>query len=128
MLWFGHNRQLANVLWVCARTVKAGDNIEVLKQHLPDGWSLVSAAGQVGLVPESYYTVSGDRVLLLCTSQMTFFRHCYNPRGIFMRIWSILVHFASPSPPSTLQDPNGVIMARVVHWWFCRIRDTKCYL
>jgi Variant SH3 domain len=62
MLSSGHGRQGANLLRGCARTIKAGDNIEVLKQRLPDGWSLVRVAGQVGLVPESYYTVSGDRV------------------------------------------------------------------
>ena len=63
MLVSRHYREHRLTSCLCvSRTVKAGDNIEVLKQHLPDGWSLVSAAGQVGLIPESYYTVSGDRV------------------------------------------------------------------
>ncbi|KAG8835344.1 hypothetical protein FRC20_007295, partial [Serendipita sp. 405] len=37
-------------------TMKAGDDIEVLKEHLPDGWSLVSIGGEAGLIPTSYYT------------------------------------------------------------------------
>ena len=40
--------------------MKAGDAIEVLKEQLPDGWSLVSIAGEAGLIPQTYYTVSGD--------------------------------------------------------------------
>ena len=40
--------------------MKAGDAIEVLKEHLPDGWSLVSISGEAGLIPQTYYTVSGD--------------------------------------------------------------------
>jgi len=40
--------------------MKAGDAIEVLKEHLPDGWSLVGIAGEAGLIPQTYYTVSGD--------------------------------------------------------------------
>ena len=71
MLCSGYYKHLANPLCFSARTVNAGDSIEVLKQRLPDGWSLVSAAGQVGLLPESYYAVSGDRLLLRCTSHMT---------------------------------------------------------
>jgi hypothetical protein len=61
ILHSGHATGYCRLIYlsVCARAVKAGDNIEVLKQYLPDGWSLVSAAGQVGLVPETYYTVSG---------------------------------------------------------------------
>jgi sorting nexin-9/18/33 len=43
--------------------MKAGDEIEVLKEHLPDGWSLVNIAGEAGLIPQTYYTVSGD---MLC--------------------------------------------------------------
>jgi hypothetical protein len=39
--------------------MKAGDHIEVLKQYLPDGWSLVSINGEAGLIPQTYYTVSG---------------------------------------------------------------------
>jgi hypothetical protein len=38
--------------------MKAGDAIEVLKEHLPDGWSLVSISGEAGLIPQTYYTVS----------------------------------------------------------------------
>lgn len=41
--------------------MKAGDKIQVLKEHLPDGWSLVTIAGEAGLIPRSYYTVSGNR-------------------------------------------------------------------
>lgn len=39
-------------------SVDAGDEIEVLKEELADGWSLVkSADGEMGLLPRSYYTV-----------------------------------------------------------------------
>ncbi|KAG8805780.1 hypothetical protein FRC19_007671, partial [Serendipita sp. 401] len=40
--------------------MKAGDDIEVLKEHLPDGWSLVSIGGEAGLIPTSYYTFTTD--------------------------------------------------------------------
>jgi sorting nexin-9/18/33 len=38
--------------------VEAGEQIVVVKQDLADGWSLVkNTAGEVGLLPRSYYTV-----------------------------------------------------------------------
>ncbi|PVG01410.1 PX-domain-containing protein [Serendipita vermifera] len=41
-------------------SMKAGDHIEVLKQYLPDGWSLVSINGEAGLIPQTYYTFTTD--------------------------------------------------------------------
>jgi sorting nexin-9/18/33 len=39
-------------------TVAAGDGVEVIKEDLADGWSLVrNNAGEVGLLPRTYYTV-----------------------------------------------------------------------
>jgi sorting nexin-9/18/33 len=39
-------------------SVDAGDEIEVVKEDLADGWSLVkNEAGEVGLLPRTYYTV-----------------------------------------------------------------------
>jgi len=39
-------------------SVSAGDALEVVKEDLADGWSLVrNAAGEVGLLPRTYYTV-----------------------------------------------------------------------
>lgn len=42
-------------------TVEAGDDLEVIQETLPDGWSLVRTLGDegcvVGLLPRSYYTV-----------------------------------------------------------------------
>jgi sorting nexin-9/18/33 len=39
-------------------SVAAGDDLEVIKEDLADGWSLVrNSAGEVGLLPETYYTV-----------------------------------------------------------------------
>jgi sorting nexin-9/18/33 len=38
--------------------VVAGDDLEIIKEDLPDGWSLVRTNGQLGLLPRSYYTVS----------------------------------------------------------------------
>lgn len=48
--------------------VDAGDEIEVLKKEAGDGWSLVrlvvnSTVVQLGLLPQTYYTVRIDRVL-----------------------------------------------------------------
>jgi hypothetical protein len=40
-------------------SVQAGDEIGVLKEQLADGWSLVkNEAGEVGLLPRTYYAVS----------------------------------------------------------------------
>lgn len=39
-------------------SVAAGDDVEVIKEDLADGWSLVrKGAGEVGLLPRTYYTV-----------------------------------------------------------------------
>jgi sorting nexin-9/18/33 len=39
-------------------SVAAGDDLEVIKEDLADGWSLVkNSAGEVGLLPQTYYTV-----------------------------------------------------------------------
>lgn len=39
-------------------SVEAGDQIEVVKEDVGDGWSLVqNAEGEMGLLPRSYYTV-----------------------------------------------------------------------
>lgn len=41
-------------------TIEAGDKLEVLKQDVGDGWSLVRTEdGKIGLLPTTYYTVSG---------------------------------------------------------------------
>ncbi|KAJ7064910.1 hypothetical protein C8F01DRAFT_1128718 [Mycena amicta] len=42
-------------------SVEAGDEIEVVKENLADGWSLVkNVAGEVGLLPRTYYTFTSD--------------------------------------------------------------------
>lgn len=42
--------------------VEAGDKLEVLKQDVGDGWSLVKMEdGKVGLLPTAYYTVRRPR-------------------------------------------------------------------
>lgn len=42
-------------------SVGAGDALEVVREELADGWSLVrNEAGEVGLVPRAYYTVSAS--------------------------------------------------------------------
>ncbi|KAG5643644.1 hypothetical protein DXG03_000570 [Asterophora parasitica] len=41
--------------------VEAGDALEVVKEDLADGWSLVkTSTGEVGLLPKSYYTFTSD--------------------------------------------------------------------
>ncbi len=40
-------------------SVEAGDELEVIKEDLADGWSLVKdASNEIGLLPRAYYTVS----------------------------------------------------------------------
>jgi len=40
-------------------SVEAGDEIDVIKEELSGGWSLVkNDAGEVGLLPRTYYTVN----------------------------------------------------------------------
>ncbi|KAG5636826.1 hypothetical protein H0H81_006680 [Sphagnurus paluster] len=42
-------------------SVEAGDEIEVVKETLADGWSLVkNTSGEIGLLPRSYYTFTSD--------------------------------------------------------------------
>ncbi|KAF9445810.1 PX-domain-containing protein [Macrolepiota fuliginosa MF-IS2] len=45
-------------------TVDAGDDLDVVKEVLPDGWSLVRTVvnGQVGLLPRTYYTFTSEFV------------------------------------------------------------------
>ena len=39
-------------------SVEAGDEVEVIKEDVGEGWSLVrDSLGEVGLLPQSYYTV-----------------------------------------------------------------------
>lgn len=45
-------------------SVDAGDALEVVKENLADGWSLVrNMTGEVGLLPRTYYTVRAFSVL-----------------------------------------------------------------
>lgn len=42
-------------------TVEAGDELNILKEEVGDGWSLVRvSSGEIGLLPQTYYTVSTD--------------------------------------------------------------------
>ncbi|KAJ7634712.1 hypothetical protein FB45DRAFT_472573 [Roridomyces roridus] len=42
-------------------SVDAGDEIQVIKEDLADGWSLIrNEAGEVGLLPRTYYTFTAD--------------------------------------------------------------------
>ncbi|KAK7056363.1 hypothetical protein VNI00_002917 [Paramarasmius palmivorus] len=41
--------------------VKAGDELSILKEELPDGWSLVKTEnGETGLLPRTYYTFTSE--------------------------------------------------------------------
>ncbi|KAG7448492.1 uncharacterized protein BT62DRAFT_992550 [Guyanagaster necrorhizus] len=45
-------------------SVNAGDDLEVVKEDLADGWSLVKdASGEMGLLPRSYYTFTSEFIL-----------------------------------------------------------------
>lgn len=45
-------------------TVEAGDQLEVLKQDVGDGWSLVKTEdGKIGLLPTTYYTVGATTLV-----------------------------------------------------------------
>lgn len=49
--------------------VEAGDEIEIVKEDVGEGWSLVrNATGEMGLLPRSYYTVRSYWHLLIETS------------------------------------------------------------
>jgi sorting nexin-9/18/33 len=49
-------------------SVQAGDEIDVVKEELADGWSLVkNEAGEVGLLPRTYYTVCNRLHTILST-------------------------------------------------------------
>lgn len=38
-------------------TMSAGDELDILKEELDDGWSLANVDGKVGLIPRTYYAV-----------------------------------------------------------------------
>lgn len=38
-------------------SVKAGEEIDIIKEGLDDGWSLAKLKGKIGLIPRTYYTV-----------------------------------------------------------------------
>lgn len=62
-------------------TVRAGDELEVVKEELADGWSLVSdVQGEIGLLPRSYFIVSNgiNCQLSLNCSLIVYFRIHYN--------------------------------------------------
>ena len=45
-------------------TVEAGDELEVVKEDVGEGWSLVKdSTGEVGLLPQTYYTVCMSGVM-----------------------------------------------------------------
>jgi sorting nexin-9/18/33 len=71
-------------------SVEAGDDLDVVKEDLADGWSLVkNYMGEVGLLPRTYYTVGG------CHSALT-------ARLMGSGLWYI-VHirfYSSPRPGS----------------------------
>lgn len=62
-------------------TVEAGDELEVLKQDVGDGWSLVKTEeGKIGLLPTAYYTVgygAGDGL------KLTFHHSAYHQLPLF---------------------------------------------
>ena len=45
-------------------TVEAGDELEVVKEDVGEGWSLVKdSTGEIGLLPQTYYTVCMSSVM-----------------------------------------------------------------
>lgn len=43
-------------------TVVAGEELEIIKEVLDDGWSLARSKGHIGLIPQSYYTVRENKM------------------------------------------------------------------
>lgn len=47
-------------------TVEAGDELEVVKEDVGDGWSLVKdSSEEIGLLPQTYYTVRCTKVIVM---------------------------------------------------------------
>ena len=67
-------------------SVEAGDEIAVVKEELSDGWSLVkNNAGEVGLLPRTYYTVNEGAVYVYLSSVLirivVYGRLCHGSRS-----------------------------------------------
>ena len=62
-------------------TVEAGDALEVMKEDLADGWSLVKRKWETGLLPKTYYIVSP--------------LHAYASPAV-LTITSLIVHSSHP--------------------------------
>lgn len=45
-------------------TMSAGDELDILKDELDDGWSLANVDGKVGLIPRTYYAVCAPRMTM----------------------------------------------------------------
>ncbi|KAF8591301.1 hypothetical protein K439DRAFT_1327615 [Ramaria rubella] len=43
-------------------TVSAGDELDIIKEDLDDGWSLAKLEGKVGLIPKTYYAFTSEMV------------------------------------------------------------------
>jgi len=55
-------------------TVEAGDELDILIKEAGDGWSLMRASsGEIGLLPQAYYTVSTD----YSRRSFALYRSCY---------------------------------------------------
>lgn len=73
-------------------SVEAGDELDVVKEDLADGWSLVkNVAGEVGLLPRSYYTVCFVFILVKCFIHSLEYVDSSQPISHLLLTWKFLL-------------------------------------
>ncbi|KAJ3561821.1 hypothetical protein NP233_g9963 [Leucocoprinus birnbaumii] len=95
--------------------ISPGDDLEVIKEDLPDGWSLVRTAdGQIGLLPQSYYTFTADFVSKPpgddCPTPAQGSHITPQTTGEWHESW--LLNGAPENDPDTLNETNDTHEAR----------------
>jgi len=72
-------------------SVEAGDDVDVVKEELADGWSLVrNKDGEVGLLPRTYYTINPLVTIICIVSYAVHIKLHPGPRPPVLRTFSYL--------------------------------------